>query len=578
MSKLTAWAHALRRTVEHFPAAGFILAMAVPFPVLGDEPELRNWKNFPVPHGTPATERPCDAELLKVLPALRAAPPFSDESRQRGIARWWGDPNEIQFMEQPPSSVDLERRGIIQTPPGEDEPLLLGVWGITRTGPVTLSVEKSPFPLTIRHIEFEPHYVPTAHKGRKTEGGRVLGFATYLPEQGITYVRPGERSVFWINVEVPKGTVPGDYELTFEMIIHQKEVLHPKATVKVLDFELPRADAAFGMYFRPVPKLPQRYRKPNLMRAYWRDMARHGMTSATIYNYAGHIYDDEGGLKIDGNADIQTLKDMMADGLVTGDVPIMWLGSLKEKAAPAIRDEFKRRGWPELLKYSQDEPPVSDASLAYFKAEQPIRKFFRTITAISEHPSRTYADMLDVHVVLVGVISPDLQAHLKSHGAEVWTYTYHFRGRGNVPQQRFYAGLYTWALGLKGNFLWCYTEGYAWEGDRYDAFCQVLPSDSGPVPSAAWEGRREGVEDYRTLRYLESLIAADPQRTEAKEAKTWLEQIRGRVDWYLARDMPVSDYPWDSCELYPMCPNFEPRELSEVRATAVQHIQNLSVD
>ena len=562
--------------MKRFSSLGMILALAVNLPAMGDdEPALRNWKNFPVPHDIPKTGRPSDAELLDVLPPLRKPPAFSDESRDLGVALWWGDYTELQFMEQPPSQADLERPGKIQTSPGEDEPLILGVWGVTRTGPVSLFVEKSPFPLTIRHLEFEPHYVPTPYNGVMTKGGRVVGFATYLPEQGVTYVRQGERSVFWINVEVPAGTKPGEYELQFKMIVHQKEVVYPKATVKVLDFDLPRADAAFGMYFRPMSELDARYRKPHLMRAYWRDMARHGMTSATIYNYGGKIYDEQGRLKLDGHRDIQTLKDMMADGLVTPDVPIMWLGSLGEKAAPAIREEFKRRGWPELLLYSWDEPPVSDKARVHFESQQSIRKYFRTITAISDSPSRAYAKLLDIHVVHGGVISPDLQQYLKMHGAETWTYSCQFRGRSNAPQQRFYAGLYTWALGLKGNFLWCYTEHYGWEGDRYAKYCYVLPSDSGPVPSVAWEARREGVEDYRTMRYLESLIAADPQRPETREAKKWLDGIRDRVDWYLARDMPLSDYPWDSIELYPTCPNFEPAELGQVRAQAVETIRQL---
>ena len=77
------------------------------------------------------------------------------------------------------------------------------------------------------------------------------------------------------------------------------------------------------------------------------------------------------------------------------------------------------------------------------------------------------------------------------------------------------------------------------------------------------------------MRYLESLIAADPQRPETREAKKWLDDIRDRVDWYLARDMPLSDYPWDSTELYPTCPNFEPAELGQSRARAGESIRLL---
>ena len=481
-------------------------------------------------------------------------------------------------MEQPPSQADLERPALVRTPAGEDEPLLLGVWGITRTGPVSLSVKEAPFPVTIRHIEFEPHYVPPPYEGRIIKGGRIVGFATYLPEQGIAYVRKGKRSVFWINVEVPKGTEPGEYKLVFKLIVHQKKVLDLEATVQVLDFELPRADIAYGMYFRPTDgrRFQARYRTPELFQAYWRDMARHGMTSVTIYNYAGRIHDDAGNPKLDGNTDIQMLKDMMAADLVSGDIPVMWLGSIDLEAAEAIRDEFQRRGWPELLLYAWDEPPVSDRARAAFEEMRPIREILRNVTAISGEASEAYADLLDVHVVHAGVISPELQKLLADAGAEVWTYSCSFRARGNAPTQRFYAGLYTWALRLKGNFLWCYTEKYSWEGERYANYCYVLPSDGGVlVPAIAWEARREGVEDYRTLRCLESLIAAEPARAEAKEAAAWLEKTRGRVDWYLARNLPPASYPWDGIELQPMCGDFEPAELAQVRGRAVEYIQQL---
>lgn len=119
-------------------------------------------------------------------------------------------------------------------------------------------------------------------------------------------------------------------------------------------------------------------------------------------------------------------------------------------------------------------------------------------------------------------------------------------------------------------------ENYTREKGRYlpwsPVYCYVVPSDEGVVPSVAWEARREGVEDYRLLTLLEEQVAKNPDNTEASE---WLEQLRGRVDWYIARDMPPSLYPWDGPEIYPLCPNFDPWEFSKIRAKAIEYIKAL---
>jgi len=105
---------------------------------------------------------------------------------------------------------------------------------------------------------------------------------------------------------------------------------------------------------------------------------------------------------------------------------------------------------------------------------------------------------------------------------------------------------------------------------------EYCPSDEGGIPSVAWEVRREGVEDYRLLTLLEEQIAKSPDSTVAAEAGDWLEQLRGRVDWFIARDMPPSLYPWDGPELYPLCPNFEPAEFSKIRAKVIDYFLQLS--
>ena len=555
---------------------GVLCALSAAGAAGAEEPLKGHWRYFPVAHGTPEESVPSAEELLKVVPPLRPVPEFTRQQRDLGVVPWWGDHGQLLFCEQPPSPADLARQPHVRTPPGEDEPLVLGIWSISRTGSVTLSVAESPFPVIIRRVDFAPRYLPTPYQGVSVEGGRVVGFATYLPEQGMAELEPGRSAVFWVNVAVPETAAPGHYPITLQLIVHQVAVVELHATVEVLPFRLPRADIAYGMYFRVSPEhLGARYMKPELLHAYWRDMARHGMTSATPYMYtgSGDLIDAAGRLKtLDSHESVTRLMDMKRAGLVHADLPVMLLSTSLGKhpeSAGAVQRELKKRGLPELLLYGWDEPPVNDEARAAFEVLQPVRSHMRITTALSDHAATAYADLIDVWVVHGGRITPEIRRLAKEKGAELWTYDCAIRGRGNTTRARFYAGLYTWALGLRGNFHWCYTEGYAWEGDRNAIHAFVLPSDSGPVPSVAWEGRREGVEDYRLLRLLESRIAARPNDARAREAAAWLDGIRNRVNWNLIRGMPRSIYPWDGAEVHPMCPDFQPEELGEVRERVI---------
>ncbi len=551
---------------------------------VGAEPPASGvWWYYPVAHGTLDEPLPSNAELLKVVPPLRKVPAFSKADKELGLAMWWGDYSQLIYSEQPPSQADLGRKPVIVTPPGEDEPLVLGLWGITRSGAVTLGVTKSPFPVTIRQIVFDPRQLPTPYREVNVPGGRVVGFSTYMPESGTGTVKPGENTVFWINVEVPKGTKPGNYQITLNLTVHQVKEMPITATVKVLPFDLPTADIAYGMYFRGAGSkdTSERYNTPELTRAYWQDMARHGMTSVSYYQYtsSGDFIDADGNLKsLDTHQAVAQLQQMKEIGLIHPNIPIMLLSSNLAsfpEAAKVVAEEFKKRGLPELLLYGRDEPPVDDATKAQFEAMKPVRKYMRTTTAITDYAAAAYADLIDVWTLNGGRVTPEIQKLASEKGKELWTYDCTHRGRGNSARARFYSGLYTWALKLRGNFYWCYTEGYTWEGDRNSTFCFVLPSDSGPVPSPAWEARREGIEDYRTLHFLESRIAANPSSSMAKEASQWLMKLRSRVDWNLIKYMPKSVYPWDGAEVFPMCPGFDPAEFPGIRAKAQEFIVKL---
>jgi hypothetical protein len=550
-------------------------------------PELRDWSQYPVPHGYPKTPRPRDAEFLKILPPLRTVPPFDNAERELGMALWWQDYSVHIFQEQPPAPESLGRAPRVRTTPGEDEPLVFGLWGIDDVGEVSVRVENAPFPITIRKVEFNPRRVPGENFGDRVEGGRMVGFANYLPLADTGKVEKGQNTVFWLTVETPADTKPGAYEATLRVGTGRRhDALTESIRIDVLDYVLPESDIAFGMYFRPNVDndadylggrdfLPSHLRTPELMRMYWQDLKRHGMTSVTIYNnyHVNPLFDEANHSQLADDPDIRSLQEMMGMGLTRGDIPVMFLAHVPIEAAGAVVTEAKALGLPELLFYGPDEPVVGDENaLNHLVSLQQLREHFRLITAISDHPARVLGKYLDVWVVSSGRIDSSMLELARECNAEIWTYDCNNKGTGNAPNSRFYAGLYTWALGLRGNFVWCYTEGYDWDR-RHDAFfCHVIPTEQEPVPSIQWETRREGTKDYRTLRLLESRIAENPDSVKAKEAQAWLDGIRYHVDWYRGRGIPPAMVNWDSIELWPACGNFAPAELSTVRDRASEYI------
>ena len=147
----------------------------------------------------------------------------------------------------------------------------------------------------------------------------------------------------------------------------------------------------------------------------------------------------------------------------------------------------------------------------------------RLTGAMDATAAYAYGDLHDVWIVIGGEITPEMRAEAGRLGAQVWTYSYRIWREGFDPlRQRYYAGLYTWAHKLGGNFVWAYSHGHhghAW----------WLPDSDEPMPTTAWEARREGVDDYRYLQMVEDCVAANEGDPKAAEAAEWLEALRARL-------------------------------------------------
>ena len=346
---------------------------------------------------------------------------------------------------------------------------------------------------------------------------------------------PRGRSVgFWLTFRAEAGAREGLHrgKIRVQPAGRPETVLDLELTVR--PFQLGRPRAAFGLYFRE-DMLPTRFNRLHAPResvlAMFRDMAAHGQNSSWFYPAGDYTQ----GLPPKSCHVLEKLLPLAEQaGLLDPAVPVWMCGGgftaepdrvNKEQLQALIswlQAERRQRGWPEIVHYFWDEPPYPSYRLREIATRLRTMRV-RIGTSLDLPAAYGHSDMYDAPAVLGGGVTPEMQAEARRQGVELWTYSYRIWREGFHPfRQRYYAGLYTWALELKGNFVWAYHHGH----HRHAWF---PPNNNEPMPVTGWEARREGVDDYRYLQMLGDSVAADTSKPLARQAALWLEALKTRL-------------------------------------------------
>jgi hypothetical protein len=367
-------------------------------------------------------------------------------------------------------------------------------------------------------------------------------------------------------------------------------------------------------------EVPYRSRKYQEMYAF--DMAKHGHNTVQItsffpgfgtdsYQQSGRAKPpswyhpwltlmDKSDLTDDGLIDpVRFIEDQLEihkkSGLINLDIPIWTVSEgfsdKKSFVATTLRRTVIDKKYPEILLYQRDEPPIWFDETFSKKEVDHIKQFkklgnCRSVAAMDGLAVLAWGHLHDVWIVYGGRITPEMIAEAKRHGAEVWTYLHDLRIT-NPLAHRYFAGLYTWGLGLSGNLVYCYQHGEVgqphpiWLSDQHRPSKEqilglVIPGQNGPIPGIGYEGRREGIDDYRYLQLLESRIAiASLDHPVVTEAKTWLTELRKQVvqsaiEGKLFNHVTVWDLDW----LNPS-PDLSPHDYQKIRQKALRYISQL---
>ncbi len=411
-----------------------------------------------------------------------------------------------------------------------------------------------------------------------------------------------ETRELWLTVQAAPEQAPGQYRGGIGIAAEGSAACVLPLRVTVLPIVLAEAEPTYGMYYRLADQ-PEDLRTEAFFRRCLVDMKAHGMNSMSVYASLERK-------KPDGTHEINFGQDshrysldrqmtlLGESGLLSTKHPQLLLACDEtgtffngEKLIAAVAERQHEKGWPELLFYLVDEP-ASAARIAEAKVLNDLVHRVpgvRTTTAIGE-PGEL-ADYYDVWIVSTSVPKiAETAALAKAKNKEIWAYNCQWNG-SEPANDRYYCGLHMWTSGLRGNWQWCYTEGYEGSGNLADELelkipyyedpwyvNYVLPTPKGNAPTLGLEGRREGIDDYRYLQTLRQAVATGEasripeERQLAAEAKAFLREVETRGK------LPPQRQPATNAGLnygFAMHPGLQPRDYDNIRNRAADYLIRL---
>jgi hypothetical protein len=383
------------------------------------------------------------------------------------------------------------------------------------------------------------------------------------------------------------------------------------------------------------------YRTKHFQEMYLRDIAAHGHNSVLIHNFMNLFATEEfittgrtplpdgwrlqaGGDALrrtldlldpseysDGKVDPKRLIEVQmelyeAAGAIYPDIPVLsftgpFAAPNKTECADTLRSLTIANAWPEITVYARDEPffwigPHPDFAQEQIDAIRQWKRIgnTRTLPCVDAPSAAAWGDLWDIWIVLDGKITAEMLAEAARQNGEVWTYTHNLRIT-NPHANRYWAGLHMWGTGLTGTYPnSAYSEGphyrvgASWDPVTeqpvcpgylpYQSLSYVIVGPDGPIPGVGWEGRREGIDDYRYLQLLETRLAATANPNPVKDAaQAWLDALKTTVATSAYQGVMSGRYTgtcW-GMDWHDPDPDHTPDQYRGIRQTAATYIAQL---
>lgn len=381
--------------------------------------------------------------------------------------------------------------------------------------------------------------------------------APRLIEPGTATVGKGETRGFWLTLAIPADAVPGSYWGSIGVWSRSGELLALPVTVEVLPFTLPEPDIRYGMMmdyaFHELdnPRWGEEEKRALLKAGeeIYRDFRAHGMTVAYPHSY--FIYrTDEGGRPMLGG--LKAALDSYGTQGFSG--PFVWyLGHLLNTAKQQhpgsillydepVATRRLRTLLGEMDRLCRERGIAREKVLIQVVDEPDHRDQVRTGVGrtlhkiVREMGFRTLVTRPWPGMDVICTLEPDDDAEaerLRKAAGEWWIYPNGALTGRNLSYTRYVFGFGAWRWGVRGVVPWTYQMSQGSNGNPFTALdgpeiMVAYPGAAGPLPTPVWETIREGINDYRYVQTLRSLIEQAKSRGDGRglRVEQELERLR----------------------------------------------------
>jgi len=413
---------------------------------------------------------------------------------------------------------------------------------------VTAAGEREPVFLGIHALRHLDGVTVEADAPLRTAAGEELGasaidirtVASPLLRRTVPrFIERSTNAAWWLTVDAGDAA-PGLYRGSVRVVVAGKRAAVVQLRVNVLPWTWPAATAAFFVYHAET-YVPEEYLTPELVNAYYRDMVEHGMTTVTVYGTP-----DVDGTRVDFARNYKAPADkrpamsalgydlrvpaLLQAGLCADAQPLILLiskvgeygfGGQNERVTRALLAEWSTRGWPTPLLYVHDEPSLPERIAAVKPVLETIKSWKLDVkTVTSGLDIEQLGHLYDVWIQADAKITHETVSRARELNAQVWTYNCN-TPCSNAAFARVLCGFWAHRTGIGGVGQWAYYDRRNWFVDAdgtvhgSGGLSRVCVSADGPVPTLAWEGTREGTEDYRCALAYEQRLDRVRRRAKA---------------------------------------------------------------
>ncbi len=546
--------------------------------------------------------------------------PYEAEAKAGMIAYITSDAGDYKPYRIPKSEEHTSKLSVFIAK-GETKARWIGVYGLADLHALSAKVDlkNAPLSVDVRHIHFWPQR--TGWSSRKwymtgelllpCDNGTKMVPAQYgVLEQKSFDVKQKETAAFWFTLSAGEDATPGTYVCTVTITSKDKPSLLLPLQIDVLPFRLEKPKNKQWMLYEDNDRWTTMSDAQII--AELEDFKKHGITGFITMPLGDP---DLSQLKTTGkvsfNAEaFKRLAKLCNEAGIPGPHACICV-NLPERVRDALglKTNLKKGKWPQAVTDGVTE--VARAAVEATK-DTPARWYYYGVDeprgdntyAIQEYQAwhdggaLTYSTFYDpkflkkaaeyltipcFNIYLIGSQAGTNSAleNCSKTGKEFWWY-----GIGSYPIQesstfynRYGAGCLLWKTGAKSVVTWTFCRVHEdpfndFDGlqdnsiepkDQVTAYPEFLkPNDwstyQGAIPTLAWEGIREGVNDYRYLATLSSLIA---QAQESKQIST--NDAASRAQETL--NTLIDSIPW-----------INPMEQSNFKTNKLQELQRAVAD